>query len=76
MYRTPPLGGEAVKVVFTDHALERCKRRNIDITYLRKQLEALPRMKNVNNWWFGNIRVSLAAYPDRLVVLTVLRRES
>jgi hypothetical protein len=69
------LGGEAVKpVVFTKHALQRCKQRNIDPNKLRRQLEALPELKLIENWWFGNIRVSLSNESDRLLVLTVARR--
>jgi hypothetical protein len=63
-----------MNVVFTAHAIKRCQQRNINLNRLRRQLEALPHLKNIDTWWFGNIRVSLAAYPDRLVVLTVLRR--
>lgn len=64
-----------MKVVFSNHARERCKRRSIDMSRLQRQLESLPPTSNLGHWHFGKMKVAFERKQnDVLLIISVMWR--
>ncbi|GFN32519.1 hypothetical protein PCURB6_27790 [Paenibacillus curdlanolyticus] len=66
-----------IKIIFSDHALKRCKQQNVNVDKLKRELSLLPHSDGRISWRMNNGDYVVLKFKERSLafVVTVVSRK-